>query len=96
MVSLLDMLQVLRARDGLEYRILAVDPLASRRQKMLDILAVIHDGAKLDNVIVSDIETAKSTANEWTDSVGCNAVLEVCLSESFTFSHAHWLEGRGQ
>ena len=75
----MDMLQTLRARDGLEYRVVAVDPLESRREKMADILVAISGGVKPDNVVVADIETAKRTVDEWTGSIGCNAVLEVCV-----------------
>lgn len=74
------MLQTLRSRDGLEYRVIAVDPLRSRREKMSDILAAIQGQAKHDNIAVVDVEAAKTATDEWTDSIGCNAVLEVIVT----------------
>lgn len=71
------MLRTMRSRDGVEYRVVAVDPLASRREKMIDILFAIRDVANPDNIVVGDLETAKEIINEWTNSIGCNAVLEV-------------------
>ena len=91
------MLQTLQSREGLESRVIAVDPLESRRKKMSDILAAIQGQAKHDNVAVVDIEAAKTITDEWTGSVGCNAVLEVIFTivpsrSSFTHNNA----GRGQ
>lgn len=74
-VSLLDMLADLKKSKGLEYRVVAVDPLESRRDKMQRILSKIN--VKESTVMVTDILSSKKIVDEWTGSIGCNAVLEV-------------------
>jgi threonine dehydrogenase-like Zn-dependent dehydrogenase len=73
-VSLLDMLA---SRDA-PFKIVAIDPLESRRRKMKAIYSKIaHDGKGTGKFVVRGIEEAKETVNEWTRGVGATAVLEV-------------------
>jgi threonine dehydrogenase-like Zn-dependent dehydrogenase len=73
-VSLLDML----ARNDLEFRIVAIDPNESRRQKMLAVYNVIPKDARgKGEFVVQDIEEAKETMKGWTGGIGATAVLEV-------------------
>ncbi|KAF7798491.1 hypothetical protein EIP86_009712 [Pleurotus ostreatoroseus] len=60
------------------YRIIAIDPLVSRREKLSDVLSVIKQahGYK-GEVSVEDIENSRRIVDEWTGNVGCDAVLEV-------------------
>ena len=61
----------------MDYHIIAIDPLQSRRDKLKEILKVIENG-KLDNrVAVHDIEAGETVVKECTGEIGCNAVLEV-------------------
>ncbi|KAH7913440.1 chaperonin 10-like protein [Hygrophoropsis aurantiaca] len=75
-VSLIDMLE----SRGLIYRIVAVDPTDSRRNKMAVIYSKLSD--KQDQFAVASIEEAKDIVKTWTDGVGCNAVLEVVGNNS--------------
>lgn len=59
---------------GVESRVIAIDPNAARRAKMTKIIATL-DAA--DTFTIADIAEGKKTVNEWTNSLGCNAVLEV-------------------
>lgn len=73
-VSLLD---VLAARQ-LPFRIVAIDPLEARREKMKAVYAAIDTSGKgSGQFAVHDIEDAKSLVKDWTGGVGCTAVLEV-------------------
>lgn len=81
-VALLDAL----AARGIPYNIVAIDPLASRREKVLAVYNAIDDGGKgQGQFIVQDIEGSKKTVKEWTGSLGCNAVLEVSSLEGCFF-----------
>lgn len=73
-VSLLDML----ATKNLPFRVVAVDPLQSRRDKMEAVYSKISaDGKGTGTFVVKSIEDAKTTVKEWTSGTGCTAVLEV-------------------
>lgn len=71
--------QRVQVDENWSYRVVAIDPLASRREKLSNVLSVIKraNGYK-GEVLVEDIENGKHTVAEWTGNIGCNAVLEVC------------------
>lgn len=73
-VSLLDLL----AEKKLPFRIVAIDPIISRREKMEAVYARIDsEGKGSGEFVVRSIEDAKTTVDSWTSGVGCTAVLEV-------------------
>lgn len=73
-VSLLDML----AARGHPHRIVGVDLLESRREKMRAVYAAIdQEGRGLGEFIACSPEEAKTTLGKWTQGVGCDAVIEV-------------------
>lgn len=75
-ISLLDML----ATRNTGYRIVAVDPNESRREKMQLLYNNIgSDGKGEGKFVVASIERAKTIVNDWTNGVGCTAVLEVSI-----------------
>jgi threonine dehydrogenase-like Zn-dependent dehydrogenase len=77
-VALLDML-VAKARP---FRIVAIDPTASRREKMEQVYAKIPAGetGRGEGLFeVHSIESAKERIKEWTSDVGCTAALEVSM-----------------
>jgi len=71
-VSLLDML-VMRQ---LVFRIVGVDLLEARRDKMKAVYAAIGDKG-IGEFVVASAEESKEIVKEWTDGIGCNSVLEV-------------------
>lgn len=79
-VSLLDILAGLGASQGLQYQVIAIDPIESRRTKMEAVYKAIDvSGKGSGQFTVASIEEGKKLASEWTNGAGCNAVLEVCL-----------------
>jgi threonine dehydrogenase-like Zn-dependent dehydrogenase len=73
-ISMLDALATSRQ----PFRIVAVDPLEARREKMKAIYAAIDEGGKgTGEFVVLSIEEAKKKVKEWTAGIGCTAVLEV-------------------
>ena len=81
-ISLLDALAT--RTPQVPFRIVAVDPLEARREKMKAIYAAIDVGGKgTGEFVVLSIEEAKEKVKQWTAGIGCTAVLEVDLSHSF-------------
>ena len=79
-MSLLDILAGLGASQGLQYQVVAIDPIESRRIKMEAVYEAIDSSGKgSGRFAVASIDDAKKLASEWTSGAGCNAVLEVCL-----------------
>lgn len=73
----ISMLDALTTRQ-LPFRIVAIDPLEARREKMKAVYAAIDEGGKgTGEFIVLPIEEAKEKVKEWTQGIGCTAVLEV-------------------
>ncbi|KAH9480320.1 Medium chain reductase/dehydrogenase ucsI [Psilocybe cubensis] len=73
-VSMLDAV----ANRKISYRIVAVDPNESRREKMKAVYEAIDASGKgTGQFAVCDIEESKKVVKEWTSGVGCTAVLEV-------------------
>ena len=86
----ISMLDALATTPQVSFRIVAVDPLEARREKMKAIYAAIDEGGKgLGEFVVLSIEEAKEKVKEWTAGIGCTAVLEVGLSYSFERLTAH-------
>ncbi|RDX40305.1 alcohol dehydrogenase [Lentinus brumalis] len=82
-VSLLDILAGLGASQGLQYRVIAVDPIESRRTKMKAVYKAIDvSGKGSGRFAVASIDEGKKLAAEWTDGAGCNAVLEIVGNNS--------------
>ncbi|KAI0760005.1 alcohol dehydrogenase [Fomes fomentarius] len=82
-VSLLDILSGLSESHGLQYQVIAIDTLESRRKKMEAIYTAINAAGKgSGRFVVASIDQGKKLTAEWTDSVGCNAVLEVVGNNS--------------
>lgn len=74
-VSLLDVV----ATRKIPYRIVAIDPIESRREKMKIVHQTIDDSGKGNGqFVVCSIDEGKEKVKEWTSGVGCTAVLEVC------------------
>ncbi|KAF7346040.1 alcohol dehydrogenase [Mycena sanguinolenta] len=73
-VSLLDMLST----QQLPFRIVAIDPVESRREKAMAVYAKIDQAGKGSGKFVAEsIDDAKKTVATWTGGVGCTAVLEI-------------------
>lgn len=73
-VSLLDVL----ARRQLPYKIVAIDPLEARREKMKAVYDKIgSDGKGQGEFAVASIDEAKALVQTLTGGIGCTAVLEV-------------------
>ena len=74
-ISLLDVL----ATRKLPFRIVAVDPIESRREKMKVVYSAIGASGRGSGAFeVHSVEGARDVVNSWTSGVGCTAVLEVC------------------
>lgn len=79
-ISMLDAL----ATRQLPFRIVAIDPLEARREKMKAVYAAIDEGGKgMGEFAVLSIEEAKEKVKEWTEGIGCTAVLEVGVLDGF-------------
>lgn len=73
-VSMLDVV----ATRQLPFRIVAIDPIEARREKMKAVYAAIDAGGKgTGEFTVCSIDESKDKVKEWTAGVGCTAVLEV-------------------
>ncbi|RPD52994.1 hypothetical protein L226DRAFT_617662 [Lentinus tigrinus ALCF2SS1-7] len=82
-VSLLDILAGLGASQGLQYQVIAIDPIESRRTKMEAVYNAIDvSGKGSGRFAVASIEDGKKLASGWTNGAGCNAVLEVVGNNS--------------
>ena len=80
-VSLLDILASLEASQGLQYQVVAIDPIESRRTKMEAVYkAIDRSGKGSGRFAVASIEDGKNLSAQWTNGAGCNAVLEVSLT----------------
>lgn len=76
-VSLLDML----AARQLPFKIIAIDPIKARREKMNAVYAKIDiSGRGYGKFVTKSIEEAGDTVREWTNGVGCTSVLEVMFT----------------
>ena len=85
-VSMLDAL----ATRQLPFRIVAIDLLEARREKMKAVYAAIDEGGKgMGEFVVLSIEEAKGKVKEWTQGIGCTAVLEVGVSDGFGRQTTH-------
>ncbi|KAF8887173.1 chaperonin 10-like protein [Infundibulicybe gibba] len=88
-VSLLD---ILSTRD-LPFRIVAIDPVEPRRERMKAVYSAIADGGKGSGLFhVNSIEDAKETVRNWTGGVGCSAVLEA-VGNTSALSLANYFGG---
>jgi hypothetical protein len=74
-ISLLDMLST----RHLPFRIVVVDLLEARREKMKAVYAAISDKG-IGEFVVASVDESKEIVKKWTDGVGCNSVLEVSRS----------------
>jgi len=73
-ISLLDML----ATRQMVFRIVAIDLLEARREKMKAIYAAIDPSGKgTGEFVVASVNESPEIVKKWTDGVGCNCVLEV-------------------
>jgi len=73
-VSMLDVL----ATRKIPFRIVAIDPNESRRQKMKAVYDTIDaEGKGTGEFVVLSIDEAKVKVSEWTDGIGATAILEV-------------------
>lgn len=82
------MLEELRRKEGVSYRVVAIDLIEARREKMKKILDAIRTtstdttsgvdhGSLVPVVEVADREEGKTLVEKWTDGLGCHAILEV-------------------
>ena len=70
---------MLYTRD-VDFRVVAVDPTESRREKVKAIYAKVSNAygkLRSGHLEVSDIEASKDIVTNWTEGLGCNSVLEV-------------------
>jgi hypothetical protein len=75
-ISLLDML----ATRQMTFRVVAVDLVEARREKMKAVYAVIDPSGKgTGEFIVASADESQEIVQKWTDGIGCNCVLEVCF-----------------
>ncbi|EGN98107.1 hypothetical protein SERLA73DRAFT_91326 [Serpula lacrymans var. lacrymans S7.3] len=73
-ISLFDIL----TSRGADFRIVAIDPVEARREKMNAIISTIaNKGPHLHSIAVASIDESKDIVEKWTNGLGCNAVLEV-------------------
>ncbi|KIM78518.1 hypothetical protein PILCRDRAFT_98402 [Piloderma croceum F 1598] len=73
-ISLLDML----ATCQMTFRVVAVDLVEARREKMKAVYAVIDPSGKgTGEFIVASADESREIVQKWTDGMGCNCVLEV-------------------
>ncbi|RDB17970.1 putative zinc-type alcohol dehydrogenase-like protein YbdR [Hypsizygus marmoreus] len=73
-IGLLDVV----ATRQIPYRIVAIDLLEARREKMKAVFAAIDPSGKGDGeFVVLDMDAAKAQVKKWTGAVGCTAILEV-------------------
>ena len=82
-VALLD--QLVTRYPTRKWKIVAVDPIESRRrtlETMYSTIGVDGKGTGKGELVVRGIEEAKATVAEWTDGEGCCAVLEVVGNSS--------------
>ncbi|KDQ53396.1 hypothetical protein JAAARDRAFT_183359 [Jaapia argillacea MUCL 33604] len=78
-IALLDML----ASTNLSYKVIAIDPNESRRLKMQAIYEGMEEKYKANGQFkVEAIEEGKKVVEGWTNSLGCNAVLEIVGNNS--------------
>ncbi len=97
------MLESIRAEKGVQFQVVALDPNGARREKMTAMVETIYGGLVPENVSVADLDAGKDIINSRTNSLGCNAVLEVsqgpsklafsqCLPTrlSATTAHSSW------
>ena len=71
------MLEDVHAKRGVEFRAVALDPNEQRREKMLSMVETIYGGRLPKNIAVANLDDGQTIINDWTGSLGCNAVLEV-------------------
>lgn len=76
------MLESIRAEKGVQFQVVALDPNGARREKMTAMVETIYGGLVPENVSVADLDVGKDIINSRTDSLGCNAVLEVSQGPS--------------
>lgn len=76
------MLDVLATRN-IPFRVVAIDPIQSRREKMKAVYNTIDTTGKgTGEFTVLSIDEAKVQVEEWTNGVGATAVLEVCTLDN--------------
>jgi len=73
-VSLLDMLSA----QSVPFQIVAIDPVESRREKVMAVYNKIDQaGRGMGKFVAQSIDDAKNTVKTWTGGIGCTAVLEI-------------------
>lgn len=66
------------ATRNLAFRIVGVDLVEARREKMKAVHAAIDRSGKISGkFVVASPEESKEIVKNWTNNVGCNVVLEV-------------------
>jgi hypothetical protein len=64
--------------QNLGFRIVAIDPNDSRRNKMKALYAAIHpSGRGHGEFVVASVDEGRETVKGWTNGIGTTAVLEV-------------------
>lgn len=77
-ISLLDMLA---RRKLAAFRVVAVDLVQLRREKMRAVYAAIGGSGKgMGEFVVASVDESKDIVKNWTEGIGCNAVIEVSVS----------------
>ena len=79
-VSLLEML----SSQKLAFKIVAVDLVEARREKMKAMYDMIHQSGKgSGEFVTASIDESREIVKKWTNDVGCNVVLEVSVVDIF-------------
>ncbi|KAI6042633.1 chaperonin 10-like protein [Pisolithus marmoratus] len=77
-ISLLDILYA----KGLDFKLVAVDPIEARRNKVASIYSKVSREHERGYLEVTSIENSKRAVSEWSNGVGCNVVLEAVGNSS--------------
>ncbi|KAI6027542.1 chaperonin 10-like protein [Pisolithus microcarpus] len=72
------MLDILHAK-GLDFRLVAIDPIEARRNKMASIYSKMSRDQERGYLEVASIEDSRCIIFEWSNGVGCNVVLEASV-----------------
>lgn len=61
----------------MDFGIIAVDPIEARPNKVAKIYSELSRDKQKGRLEVANIDTCRTVVNQWTNNVGCSAVLEV-------------------
>jgi hypothetical protein len=69
---------MLATQELRDFRVVGVDLIQSRREKMRAVYAAMGESGKgIGEFVVASVDESKDIVKKWTDGIGCNAVIEV-------------------